>query len=555
MTPPADPGGGRPLARWLPEAWSRRPLVPLLLLAAALLLWRLGGHGLWESTEARYAEIAARMVRSGDWLVPRLNFIEHWDKPPFAYWATAAGLTVLGIGEIGARLGLVLAALATIAVAYRWTSERAGPAAGLFAGLSLLSAPLFFALARNVSADLYLTLWVWVALYAGHRGSRSGAHRGWRLGAWAALALALLTKGPVALLWTAVPALAWSAWTGRWARLRRLLDPWGIAAAVVISAPWVVWAIVRRPELAEYWLGGQTVGRITAPYEGEGDPVWAYLPVLAWAAGPWIVPATIGLTRRWRKSGLRCPPWLALHVLVPLVLFSLFPTKRANYLLPVLPAIAIAAGSWWDRASRERGGGGVVAALSALSAAFGAALLVAGRLADVPAPLPALGPFLGPAFLLGALAMLLARRRARLDLAFAGLVAPLLGLYLAGFTALGRPAVEQWFKVSRPLAAAAAARPERPIVALHDWPRAFPFYLDERIVTVTADGRTTGFERDSTWTRWVFTDEDELTDPRFEGALFVVPRWARDGLEDALGRELEVVAGTRRLLLLADPQP
>jgi len=32
--------------------------------------------------------------------------------------------------------------------------------------------------------------------------------------------------------------------------------------------------------------------------------------------------------------------------------------------------------------------------------------------------------------------------------------------------------------------------------------------------------------------------EDELTVPRFEGALFVVPRWARDGLEDALGREL-----------------
>lgn len=529
--------------------------MPLLLLAAALLLWRLGAYGLWESTEARYAEIAARMLRSGDWLVPRLNFIEHWDKPPFAYWATAAGLAALGIGELGARLGLVVAALATITVAYRWTSERAGQEAGLYAGLSLLSAPLFFALARNVSADLYLTLWVWVALYAGHRGSRSGAPRGWRLAAWAALALALLTKGPVALLWTAVPALAWSAWTGRWDRLRRLFDLWGIAAALVIAAPWVVWAIIRRPELAGHWLGGQTAGRIAAPYEGERDPVWAYLPVLAWAAGPWIVPATIGLARRWREAGVRRPPWLALHVLVPLALFSLFPTKRANYLLPALPAIAIAAGSWWDRASRERGGGGVVAALAALAAALGAALLVAARVADVPHPLPTLGPFLGPAFLLGALAALLARRRARLDLAFAGLVIPFLGVYLAGYTALARPAVERWFKVSRPLAVAAAARPERPIVALHDWPRAFPFYLDERIVTVTADGRTTGFERDSTWSRWVLTDENELVDPRFEGALFVVPRGARHRLEDALGRELDVVAGTRRLLLLADPQP
>ena len=105
---------------WLPDPLARRPLVPLLLLAATLLLWHLGAYGLWESTEARYAEIAARMVRSGDWMTPRFNGIAHFDKPPLAYWASAASMALLGMDELGARLPLVLASLAV------WRSSTGG---------------------------------------------------------------------------------------------------------------------------------------------------------------------------------------------------------------------------------------------------------------------------------------------------------------------------------------------------------------------------------------------------------------------------------------------
>ena len=53
------PAVSRPGERWLPAVLGRRPTAALLLLAATLLIWNLGGYGLWESTEARYAEIAA----------------------------------------------------------------------------------------------------------------------------------------------------------------------------------------------------------------------------------------------------------------------------------------------------------------------------------------------------------------------------------------------------------------------------------------------------------------------------------------------------------------
>jgi hypothetical protein len=94
-------------------------------------------------------------------------------------------------------------------------------------------------------------------------------------------------------------------------------------------------------------------------------------------------------------------------VVLPLIAFSVFPTKRANYALPALPAIALAAGWWWDRAvAGIAPAGGVLPRILALgTAGFGTALLAAGPLVrDVPREISSLGWLFGPGFLLGGLA-------------------------------------------------------------------------------------------------------------------------------------------------------
>ncbi len=149
----------------------------------------------------------------------------------------------------------------------------------------------------------------------------------------------------------------------------------------------------------------------------------------------------------------------------------------------------------------------------------------------------------------------MAAGRRRFDLAFAGCLIPLLGLYVAGYTALADPRVEAWFKISRPLAQAAALHrvSEEPVVAYHDWPRAFPFYLDRRIVTVTGEGRETRFEADPAWREWVFTaDSVFYRMARGDRALFVIPRGERGEIEARLGGALTVLAATRRHLLVTN---
>ena len=67
---------------------------------------------------------------------------------------------------------------------------------------------------------------------------------------------------------------------------------------------------------------------------------------MAWAGWLWTLPAALEL---WRRRGER--PYEVVWIVIPLVAFSLFPTKRPNYMLPLVPPLALAAGAWWAGAT------------------------------------------------------------------------------------------------------------------------------------------------------------------------------------------------------------
>lgn len=314
-----------------------------VLLLTAVLVASCGLLGLTEPTETRYAEIAREMRASGDYLVPRLNGIAHFHKPPLAYWLTAAGFTLFGENEWGGRIPASLAAAATLgflalAVRRRFaslTSANASLAVWMLGSSLLLLGP-----GRVVSCDPYLTASV-TAFWAFAPST----------GALAALGLGFLAKGPVVFVPTVLPILA----VGLWERFERATPPcsvsgrsatallgpaagWVLFAAIAL--PWFLVMAARTPELTGYWLGNQTWERYTSGVHHRHGAWWYYIAILAAGFFPWTPALVPGFRALWRRRGEREARLLFAWLIVPLVFFSFSGSKLPAYLLPALPAAA-----------------------------------------------------------------------------------------------------------------------------------------------------------------------------------------------------------------------
>src|SRR5208337_4366791 len=86
----------------------------LALLSYLFLFHNLGSYSLKEPDEGRYAEIPREMVETGDYIVPHLDYVRYFEKPPLLYWATALSFRIFGLSEWSARLPNALAALLTV---------------------------------------------------------------------------------------------------------------------------------------------------------------------------------------------------------------------------------------------------------------------------------------------------------------------------------------------------------------------------------------------------------------------------------------------------------
>jgi len=335
------------------------------LLPACGILLSCGWIGLVEPTETRYAEIAREMLKSGDWLIPRLNGIPHFHKPPVAYWAAASGIALLGVNEWGARLGVALAAAFVL-----WATARLARPTGALGPVFLASSLLFFALAHQLASDMFLA-----AAVAGFYVAVLDPVARTRLWPFVALGLGFMIKGPVVLMLTVAPVLLAAAWTRDGTLMRWLASLRGWIVFAVIALPWYLLVLVRTRSLWTYFIQHQLWERYDTTTHQRGGPVYYFLAVIligllpwTWAAIRGFLDAALAATSRRIPTDAVLTSWVAL----PLVFFSFSGSKLPAYVLPLFPALAVLASRWPVEARRGqwvRIGAAVFAVLLALLAA------------------------------------------------------------------------------------------------------------------------------------------------------------------------------------------
>ena len=333
------------------DRWS------LVVFAACVAFPFLGSFGLLEPDEGRFAQIGKEMMASGDFLVPRLNGMEQFYKPPLVYWINAVGYRVLGVSEWTARLPSALAFLGTIWLT-GWMGWRlGGRQLGWAAALILASMLEPYALGRQITLDTTLTFWVTAALTClvrvgtGDQAKKSGFLF------FLCLGLGFLAKGPMAWVVPLTAALAWTM--ALRAEGQRLGLPWmkGLLLMIGVSLSWFVAVCWKYSELWKYFLGYELVERFASTTHGRSKPFWFFLPILAVGTIPWtgFLPGLAwSAWRKMRNRSLAPAQWaLGAAVAVPFAVVSCSGSKLLTYILPLYPPLALALAAWLEKGTRS----------------------------------------------------------------------------------------------------------------------------------------------------------------------------------------------------------
>ena len=465
---------------------NRRSLSIAWGLPALVLLATCGLLGLFEPTETRYAEIAREMLRTGDWLVPRLNDIAHFHKPPLAYWGAALGMAIAGVNEWGARLFNALAAGFTLWAAVRIARRLESDEAAALAPLVLASMALFAALSRQLASDLPLTAcsaWFWVAyLESRERGAEARPS----MIPFAALAVGFMDKGPIIFLHTLLPLLGVTFLSRGSLAWRPLRSGRGWALFALLALPWYLIVVFTTKGLLGYLLGDQVWARYATTTHQRSGPWYYFAGILIAGALPWTAAAIGEMTARARRAwaGIRDVPFASALLLswavLPAVFFSTAGSKLPAYVLPETIPVAILVACALVRAPRL---GGWSAAIPIAALAVGLEWLGPGLLAKAVGASHATRLDLSPAahtaaaiWILAAAALAAGRVRAGAWGVWAGFVAILFAVApLDG--PLGSP---------RELASlvARARDPEEPLVEYGEFNAGLPFYLETSALLV-----------------------------------------------------------------------
>jgi len=478
----------------------------------------LGMRALSGPDEGRYATIALAMLRSGDWITPRLNGFLYFEKPPLQYWMGAASLGLFGVNEFAARLWPALTGFLSI-VAVGVTAHRLwGREAGRYGALAMAGTVWVIANAHFLSLDMglafFLTLVLCGFLLAQRDEASAIERRNAMWLAWAAMAAATLSKGLVGVLIPGAVLVLYSLVERQWTMWRRMHWVSGLALYFALAAPWFVAVSLRNPGFVDFFFVREHFQRYLTEEARRTGPLWYFVPYLLVGLLPWtsLLPSLAGLgMRREPARGLQPQRLLLAWAVFVFAFFSLSGSKLPSYILPMFPALALLLALRLERIDAARLARHLLTPLAAGLALAGAAL-AAGRYATTDTPAETLRPLaiaLGAAGALvtGAAALAAhALRRQRKPLAvllLSGAAVAAAMLTMIAHDGLGR------LKSSKAVAAALAPRlvPGAEVFSVAMYDQTFPFYLRRDVTLVQyTDEFAFGQQRDPQ--RWIPTVEE-----------------------------------------------
>ncbi len=334
-------------------------LVLLTALCGVLYFPYLGSTPFFDRGEPREAMAVQDIVLRGEWLFPLKRATDLPSKPPLFHWSAALTAQVTGkLDEATIRFPSALYATLGVLLVYILGRKLYGGEVGLLAGAILATTMVYQYQAVDARVDMTLSFFVTASLilfYALYR--KFLVHQLWYFLLYALVGIGTLAKGPLGILLPAVVIGVFLALKRRWDLVIKFAFHPGVIVTLVVVVGWYGLAITRGGEgFVDRQLLEENLERFFGG-SGHSSAFYYYLPYLFSLGVPWCLFFPLVFWDSGRRGLLADDDRLFLIAWAAgmFVFFSIAMGKRAVYLLPIFPAIALITGVWFYRRTSEVG--------------------------------------------------------------------------------------------------------------------------------------------------------------------------------------------------------
>ena len=326
----------------------------LLSLCFFIFFFGIGNYGLLDKDEPRYAGTALEMLKNNDWIVPKFNFQNRFDKPILFYWLIAISYQFFGVNDFTSRLPSAICAALCVLFTWYTVNKVFGKKVAFLSAIILATSVEFVLLGRRAATDMALCLFFSASIYSIFL---SYYIKNFRIKiVWCVLAgvfsgLSVLTKGPVGIF---LPLIVLTGFliVKKQFDIKHLKIYFIIFFfALLISLPWYLRVhFATNGEFTREFFFEHNLKRFTSVVGEHPGPFWFYIPVVLGGFMPWtvfLIDALIHLSKcLFKKSFNKLLLFSFVWILTVFLFFSFSTTKLATYILLIFPPLSIVTGYW-----------------------------------------------------------------------------------------------------------------------------------------------------------------------------------------------------------------
>ena len=329
----------------------------LVLFSFIIFFTGIGDYGLLDKDEPRYAGCALEMLENNNWIIPKFNFQDRFDKPALFYWLIIIAYKIFGINAFTSRLPSGICAVLCVLFTCYVARVVFGKKTAFISGIILASSIEFILLGRRAATDMALCFFFSASLYSLFLGYYIKDFK-IKILAGVVSGLSVLIKGPVGLILPLVILTLFLA-------LRKSFDLRHVKIyfviclfGILVSLPWYL-AVHNATggQFTKEFFFEHNLKRFTSVVGEHPGPFWFYVPVLLSGFMPWTIFFLCSLrfyvSRFFKKIKNKFISFLMVWFLTVFIFFSVSTTKLPTYIILLFPAISLITANWIRIAYRK----------------------------------------------------------------------------------------------------------------------------------------------------------------------------------------------------------